>query len=73
VPILELQIVQSTQDPTLVTFRPLNRAVTGVRRELTAAGFKPGERVVVLDKDAYELLVNHSSRLRTDLPPAEGV
>jgi hypothetical protein len=71
VPILELQIVQSTQYPTLVTFRPLNRAVTGVRRELTAAGFKPGERVVVLDKDAYELLVNHSSRLRTDLPRAE--
>ena len=71
-PILELQIIQSTQDPTLVTFRPLNRAATGVRRELTKTGFKPGERVVVLDKDSYELLVNHNSRSHKDPPHAEG-
>lgn len=56
-PILELQIVQSSQEPEKVSLRPLNRAVSGLRRELTAAGFKPGDRVIILDKGAYEILV----------------
>jgi hypothetical protein len=55
-PTIELQIIQSTQDPTLVTFRPLNRAASSVRRELTVAGFRPGERVYVVSKEEFDSL-----------------
>jgi len=56
-PTVEFQIVGSTVDPDLVSLRPLNRAASGVRRELTAAGFKVGDRVVVVHKEEYEKLL----------------
>lgn len=71
-PILELRIVQSSQDPTLVTLRPANRAPSGVRRELTVAGFEPGDRVVLLDQETYNLLITRSLSSHTDPPRAGG-
>jgi hypothetical protein len=53
-PIIELQIIRSTQDPTLVTFRPLNRVASSVRKEMTVAGFRPGERVYVVSKEEFD-------------------
>ena len=58
---LELQVIKSTQDPDLVSLRPLNRAATGLRRELTEAGFLPGDRVIMLRKEDYTRLIRKAS------------
>jgi len=54
---VELQIVRSTREPDKVSLRPLNRRTSRLREELTGAGFKPGDRIVVVDKVEYEALV----------------
>jgi hypothetical protein len=55
-PIIELQIVKSTQDPDKLSLRPMNRAASDLRRELTKAGFEVGEKVFLVSEAEMQQL-----------------
>lgn len=64
----EFRIVESTVYPGKVSLRTIRPSEEGIRDALTAAGFRHGDRVVLIEKATWERLC-----LENRLDPTETV